>query len=87
MLFLFGGFMLFNFMTNIGRNAQRYLIAGAVFLTRFRRKGAGFAASFAKIGAVTPRLARMNDASDDVTRQVEEQKMVLRIVAVSTPDL
>jgi hypothetical protein len=42
---------------------------------------------FAKIGAVTPRLARMNDASADVTRQVEEQKMVLRIVAISTPDL
>jgi len=47
------GFMLFNFMTNMGPNAQTYLIAGEVFPTRIRGKGAGFAASFAKIGAVT----------------------------------
>jgi len=47
------GFMLFNFMTNLGPNAQTYLIAGEVFPTRLRGKGAGFAASFAKIGAVT----------------------------------
>jgi hypothetical protein len=45
MLFLFGGFMLFNFMINIGPNAQTYLIAREVFLTRIRVKGAGFAAS------------------------------------------
>lgn len=50
---LFAGFMLFNFMTNLGPNAQTYLIAGEVFPTRIRGKGAGFAASFAKIGAVT----------------------------------
>ncbi|WP_421994860.1 MFS transporter [Reyranella sp.] len=49
---LFGGFMLFNFMTNIGPNAQTYLLAGEVFPTRIRGKGAGFAASFAKAGAV-----------------------------------
>jgi hypothetical protein len=30
-----------------------YLIAGEVFPTRIRGKGAGFAASFAKLGAVT----------------------------------
>ena len=53
MLLLFAGFMLFNFMTNMGPNAQTYLIAGEVFPTRIRAKGAGFAASFAKIGAVT----------------------------------
>lgn len=46
------GFMLFNFMTNMGPNAQTYLIAGEVFPTRIRGKGAGFAASFAKLGAV-----------------------------------
>ena len=49
---LFAGFMLFNFMTNMGPNAQTYLIAGEVFPTRVRGRGAGFAASFAKIGAV-----------------------------------
>ncbi len=46
------GFMLFNFMTNLGPNAQTYVIAGEVFPTKVRGKGAGFAASFAKIGAV-----------------------------------
>jgi nitrate/nitrite transporter NarK len=50
---LFAGFMLFNFMTNLGPNAMTYLIAGEVFPTRIRGKGAGFAASFAKLGAVT----------------------------------
>ncbi len=49
---LFIGFMLFFFMTNLGPNAMTYLIAGEVFPTHIRGKGAGFAASFAKIGAV-----------------------------------
>ncbi|MGC9386212.1 MAG: MFS transporter [Hydrogenovibrio sp.] len=49
---IFIGFMLFNFMTNLGPNAQTYLIAGEVFPTKIRGVGAGFAASFAKIGAV-----------------------------------
>ncbi|WP_174800804.1 MFS transporter [Martelella limonii] len=48
---IFTGFMLFNFMTNLGPNAQTYLIAGEVFPTHIRGTGAGFAASFAKIGA------------------------------------
>lgn len=48
---IFVGFMTFNFMTNLGPNAQTYLIAGEVFPTAIRAKGAGFAASFAKIGA------------------------------------
>ena len=51
-LLLFGGFMIFNFMTNLGPNAQTYLLAGEVFPTNIRGKGAGFAAAFAKIGAV-----------------------------------
>ena len=51
-LLLFGGFMLFNFMTNFGPNAQTYLLAGELFPTRIRGKGAGFAAAFAKMGAV-----------------------------------
>ncbi|MTH99572.1 MFS transporter [Roseibium sp. RKSG952] len=50
---IFAGFMLFNFMNNLGPNAQTYLIAGEVFPTRFRGAGAGLAASIAKIGAVT----------------------------------
>ncbi len=51
-IFIFSGFMLFNFMTNLGPNAQTYLLAGEVFPTAIRGKGAGFAAAFAKIGAV-----------------------------------
>jgi hypothetical protein len=51
-ILLFGGFMLFNFMTNVGPNAQTYLLAGEVFPTEIRGKGAGFAAAFAKVGAM-----------------------------------
>jgi MFS transporter, putative metabolite transport protein len=50
--FIFIGFMLFDFMTNLGPNAQTYLLAGEVFPTSIRGAGAGFAAAFAKIGAV-----------------------------------
>jgi len=53
MFLIFIGFMLFNFMTNIGPNAQTYLIAGEVFPTHARGVGAGFAAAVGKIGAVT----------------------------------
>jgi MFS transporter, putative metabolite transport protein len=49
---IFTGFMLFDFMTNLGPNAQTYLLAGEVFPTAIRGAGAGFAAAFAKIGAV-----------------------------------
>jgi MFS transporter, putative metabolite transport protein len=49
---IFVGFMLFQFMTNLGPNAQTYLLAGEVFPTAIRGAGAGFAAGFAKIGAV-----------------------------------
>lgn len=56
-LLLFGGFMIFNFMTNLGPNAQTYLLAGEVFPTHIRGKGAGFAAAFAKIGAVLTAFA------------------------------
>lgn len=53
---LFAGFMLFNFMTNLGPNAMSYLLAGEVFPLRIRAKGAGLAASTAKIGAVLTAL-------------------------------
>jgi len=49
---IFAGFMLFNFMTNVGPNAQTYLLAGEVFPTAIRGMGAGFAAAVGKIGAV-----------------------------------
>ena len=49
---IFAGFMIFDFMTNLGPNAQTYLLAGEVFPTPIRGVGAGFAASFAKLGAV-----------------------------------
>lgn len=52
LLLIFGGFMLFSFMTNLGPNAMTYLISGEVFPTGVRGKGAGLAASFAKLGAV-----------------------------------
>jgi len=52
MILLFVGFMLFYFMTNLGPNAMTYLLAGEVFPTHVRGMGAGFAASFAKVGAV-----------------------------------
>ena len=42
---IFAGFMIFNFMTNMGPNAQTYLIAGEVFPTKVRAMGAGFAAA------------------------------------------
>jgi MFS transporter, putative metabolite transport protein len=51
-ILIFAGFMLFDFMTNLGPNAQTYLLAGEVFPTAIRGKNAGFAAAFAKIGAV-----------------------------------
>ncbi|MBV8358521.1 MAG: MFS transporter [Deltaproteobacteria bacterium] len=50
---IFAGFMLFNFMTNLGPNSQTYLLAGEVFPTEVRGMGAGFAAAFAKMGAVS----------------------------------
>ncbi len=50
---IFLGFMIFNFMTNMGPNSQTYLLAGEVFPTAVRGMGAGFAAAFAKIGAVS----------------------------------
>jgi MFS family permease len=50
--FLFCGFMLFSFMTNLGPNAMTYLIAGEVFPTAIRGLGSGLAASAAKLGAV-----------------------------------
>jgi MFS transporter, putative metabolite transport protein len=49
---IMAGVMLFNFMTNVGPNAQTYLLAGEVFPTEVRGLGAGFAAMIGKVGAV-----------------------------------
>ena len=50
---IFAGFMIFNFMPNMAPNSQTYLLAREVFPTVVRGMGAGFAAAFAKIGAVS----------------------------------
>ena len=49
---IISGFFLFQFMTNLGPNAQTYLLAGEVFPVRLRGLGAGFAAACGKVGAV-----------------------------------
>jgi MFS transporter, putative metabolite transport protein len=46
------GFVIFQFMTNLGPNAQTYLLAGEVFPTPVRGLGAGLAAAIGKVGAV-----------------------------------
>jgi MFS transporter, putative metabolite transport protein len=51
-LLLSSGLMVFYFSNNLGPNAITYLLAREVFPTAVRGKGAGFAASFAKLGAV-----------------------------------
>ena len=47
-----GGFVIFQFMTNLGPNSQTYLIAGEVFPTPLRGLGSGLAAATGKVGAV-----------------------------------
>lgn len=42
----------FGIARHAGPNAQTYLLAGEVFPTAIRGQGAGFAAAFAKLGAV-----------------------------------
>lgn len=46
------GLLLFQVMTNLGPNAQTYLLAGELFPTRLRGIGAGLAAASGKAGAV-----------------------------------
>lgn len=49
---VFIGFFIFNLMMNAGPNATTFLLSGEVFPTSIRASGAGFAAAFAKAGAV-----------------------------------
>jgi MFS family permease len=51
-VFIVSGFILFQFMTNLGPNSQTYLLAGEVFPTHLRGLGAGMAAAAGKVGAV-----------------------------------
>ncbi|MEM6713906.1 MAG: MFS transporter [Cyanobacteria bacterium P01_C01_bin.147] len=46
------GFLVFNLLMNAGPNATTFLLSGEVFPTAIRATGAGFAAAFAKAGAV-----------------------------------
>lgn len=49
---IFIGFFVFNLMMNAGPNATTFLLSGEVFPSAIRGSGAGFAAAFAKLGAV-----------------------------------
>jgi MFS transporter, putative metabolite transport protein len=53
---LLAGLLLFQVMTNLGPNAQTYLLAGEVFPTAVRGSGAGLAAAAGKLGAVLTAL-------------------------------
>ena len=50
------GLLLFQVMTNLGPNAQTYLLAGELFPTPLRGIGAGLAAAAGKVGAVITAL-------------------------------
>lgn len=49
---VFIGFIIFNLCMNLGPNSTTFLLSGEVFPTAIRASGAGFAAAFAKAGAV-----------------------------------
>lgn len=52
LVIVFIGFFVFNLTMNAGPNATTFLLSGEVFPTSIRASGAGFAAAFAKAGAV-----------------------------------
>ena len=51
-ILVFVGFFVFNLMMNSGPHSTTFLLSGEVFPTSIRASGAGFAAAFAKAGAV-----------------------------------
>lgn len=53
---LVSGLLLFQFMTNLGPNAQTYLLAGELFPTAVRGRAAGLAAAAGKVAAVLAAL-------------------------------
>jgi MFS family permease len=52
LVLVFIGFFVFNLNMNAGPNSTTFLLSGEVFPTSIRASGAGFAAAFAKAGAV-----------------------------------
>ncbi|ACK72934.1 General substrate transporter [Gloeothece citriformis PCC 7424] len=54
---VFCGFLVFNLMMNAGPNSTTFLLSGEIFPTSIRASGAGFAAAFAKAGAVVGTFA------------------------------
>lgn len=50
LILIFGGFILFNVMMNMGPNATTFIIPAELFPTRVRASAHGFAAAFAKLG-------------------------------------
>jgi MFS family permease len=54
---LVAGLLLVQFMTNLGPNPQTYLLAGELFPTALRGRGAGLAAAVGKLGAIAAALA------------------------------
>lgn len=54
---VFLGFFVFNLMMNAGPNSTTFLLSGEVFPTSIRASGAGFAAAFAKAGAIAGTFA------------------------------
>ena len=51
LVFVIGGFMLFNFAMNAGPNATTFTLAPTLFPTAIRASASGFAAASAKVGA------------------------------------
>lgn len=62
------GFFLFQLMTNLGPNAQTYLLAGEVFPTPLRGLGAGIAAATGKVGAVITWVFQIETAGVEIDR-------------------
>jgi MFS transporter, putative metabolite transport protein len=49
---LFSGFIMYNFLMNVGPNATTFILPAELFPTKLRATAHGFAAAFAKVGAV-----------------------------------
>ena len=49
---LFSGFIMYNFLMNMGPNATTFILPAELFPTKLRATAHGFSAAFAKIGAV-----------------------------------
>ncbi len=52
MYLLFIGFIIYNFMMNVGPNATTFILPAELFPTKLRATAHGFSAAFAKMGAV-----------------------------------